>query len=215
MLMKKERKFHMRDEKLAIQEYEKRLMEEKYESSNGVYTGNIEQNNRIALAVIKQAIENILGWTPEQANEKFTMEIIKKLKLTDEWNNLDLPEEIKRSGDTKYILKILYPAVKKDERLAILMYGHKLLNEKENIPINIYDSDVKTRNRLALSVIKHVIENNLGWSPAEAYKKLTLDVIKDLKLIDEWNNLDIPEEDKKTGSVTSLFKMLYPFYIFD
>ena len=90
----------MRDEKLAIQEYEKRLMEEKYESSNGVYTGNIEQNNRIALAVIKQAIENILGWTPEQANEKFTMEIIKKLKLTDEWNNLDLPEEIKRSGDT-------------------------------------------------------------------------------------------------------------------
>lgn len=67
------------------------------------------ERNRLALAVFRYVIEDMNQWSPSEALENLSMCLIEKMKLNDEWNNLDLPNDVRDSGLVSYIVEMLYP----------------------------------------------------------------------------------------------------------
>lgn len=100
--------------------------------------------------------------------------------------------------------------LKTDERIAILQYESKLLLGHKKATANTYTGDSATRSRLALAVFRHVIENILQWSPDVAFANMSMQIIRDLKLNNEWKNLDLPREIRQFGSAKYVIAMLYP-----
>lgn len=100
--------------------------------------------------------------------------------------------------------------LKQDERIAILQYESKLIQGHKKATANTYIGDVATRNRVALAVFRHVFENILQWSPDVAFANMSMQLIRDLKLNNEWSNLDLPREIKQFSSAKYVIAMLYP-----
>ena len=100
--------------------------------------------------------------------------------------------------------------LKSDERFAIIQYESKLLKGHKKATANTYVGDAATRNRVALAVFRHVIEDILQWSPDVAFANMSMQLIKDLKLNNEWNNLDLPREIRQFSTAKYVVAMLYP-----
>ena len=66
-------------------------------------------NEKVALQLIKYAIEKLLNWTVDTAVKRFDEYIIKQLKLERIILYIDYPTEVKK-GDVEYILSLIYPA---------------------------------------------------------------------------------------------------------
>lgn len=98
--------------------------------------------------------------------------------------------------------------LKADEKIAIMAYEGNLLTGKHKLTNMVFSGPPEERCRLALAVIRHVIEAILTWTPDEAAERLTLQTIADLRLTEVWNNL--PEEVRQTGSTRQLIHLLYP-----
>lgn len=97
-----------------------------------------------------------------------------------------------------------------DERDAITKYESKLLKGHKKAMAHVYNGDIETRNRLALTVFRHTIENILKWDPQTAFANMTPQLLADLNLKNEWNNLKLPREIKQNKSTKYVVAMLYP-----
>lgn len=64
-------------------------------------------NEKVALQLIKYAIEKLLNWTVDTAVKRFDEYIIKQLKLERIILYIDYPTEVKK-GDVEYILSLIY-----------------------------------------------------------------------------------------------------------
>lgn len=67
-------------------------------------------NSRISISCIRYAIEELLGWTVEEAELKFDEYIIHLMHMEQLVDNLIFPPEVPY-GDPKYILHLLYPRI--------------------------------------------------------------------------------------------------------
>ena len=67
-------------------------------------------NERKALGCIRYALEKVLGWTPEEAVQKFDAYIIRVMKLDRMVSYIDFPVEVPY-GNVRYILSRLYPGL--------------------------------------------------------------------------------------------------------
>lgn len=96
-------------------------------------------NEKVALQLIKYAIEKLLNWTVDTAVKRFDEYIIKQLKLERIILYIDYPTEVKK-GDVEYILSLIYPAKMHlsprvlSERIFILIHSQGLQGVR--IPIS-------------------------------------------------------------------------------
>ena len=67
-------------------------------------------NERKALECIRYALEKVLGWTPEEAVQKFDAYIIRIMKLESLVAYISFPIEVP-CGNVRYILSLLYPGL--------------------------------------------------------------------------------------------------------
>lgn len=67
-------------------------------------------NEQVALSVFRYAIEELLEWTPTDANRFFSQSVVEYMKLTPLLAYIDFPSEItEEHGQLTYILYLLYP----------------------------------------------------------------------------------------------------------
>lgn len=102
-------------EKEAIFAYEEMMTKNASRMVAHIYHSDQPQSNgKIALAVIRYVMEEILHWTPELVHDSLTPEIIfGRLHLSQEWKQLVaarlIPDEIEACQDIGYLAALLYP----------------------------------------------------------------------------------------------------------
>lgn len=91
-------------------------------------------NEKVALQLIKYAIEKLLNWTVDTAVKRFDEYIIKQLKLERIILYIDYPTEVKK-GDVEYILSLIYPAkMHLSPRVLSERIYRSVIEDKEQFP---------------------------------------------------------------------------------
>lgn len=130
------------DTQTIIMEYEKILSkDEGVNLSASFFCYNDYNNHKLALAVFRYAVENILCWSPAETAETLNMDIIKGLHLLTPYKYLTFPEELTRRKDCFYVAHLLYPnEIPYNMRhLVILSYQRVLGQENGKFSKNFFN----------------------------------------------------------------------------
>lgn len=121
-------------------EYEQVLCGKK-NFSTYYFPKNTKASEKVALTVIRHAIENVLGWKPHEALSHFTYEVALKLRLEDVIKYIDFPSELDEKTDMFYVVHLLYPKIiTYNKRDAIIRTYKKVLNkELHKFPKEFFD----------------------------------------------------------------------------
>lgn len=90
-------------------EYELILLGKKNSFAPYFFNYNAEYNERNALEVIRYAIEDFLGWSPQEAKIYLNGEIVKLMKLDTIVRFVRFPAELDPEKDLFYLAHLLYP----------------------------------------------------------------------------------------------------------
>ena len=91
-------------------------------------------NERVALSVIRYAIENLLGWDVHNAIKLFNSNYISFMKLDQMVKYIVFPSDVTKD-DTEYILYLLYPKyVDYDIKRYTLRIYEKVMNNEGRYP---------------------------------------------------------------------------------
>ncbi|MBB5198094.1 hypothetical protein [Anaerocolumna cellulosilytica] len=93
---------------------------------------------------------------------------------------------------------------------VIIEYEAILLNQKINISKFFFNWDSYTNEQLALDVIRYSFKTYLGWSPQEVESKISLSLLKSLKLNEILAYINFPIELDSTLQIKYLAHLLYP-----
>lgn len=181
------------DEKIAILQYEAKLIQGHKKATANTYIGDTATRSRVALAVFRHVIENILQWSPDIAFANMSMQLIKDLKLNNEWSNLDLPREIKQFSSAKYVIAMLYPkkfmALFSVETLAIQVYRSSLEQRRGIFPKNYF---LDENGRLKAQVcLRYMLNNYAVYETIECIYREFANTKKIHKLLKSYG-LDLP-----------------------
>lgn len=117
-----------------VNEYEEVLISNRKKISNSYFLFDKKGNERVALTVIRYAIENLLGWDVNTAISLFNPNYISFMKLDQMVDYIDFPSDVTRD-DTEYILYLLYPKyVDYDVKRYTLRIYKKVLNNECRYP---------------------------------------------------------------------------------
>lgn len=98
----------MLDERINIFEYEEILMGQK-QSFTCSFNGT-EKDNQIEVGnVWRYAITELLGWTPKEAVNNLTMDIVKMLCLDRTFRAINFNPSFEYKGDFKFVLRYAFP----------------------------------------------------------------------------------------------------------
>ncbi len=161
------------DEKVAILQYEEKLLRGKKKATANTYTGDVDTCDRLALAVFRHVIETILQWSPEEAFSNMSMTLIRNLNLNNEWNNLDLPREVRQYNTAKYVIARLYPKkymrMFSKEALTIQVYRSVLEQRRGVFPKNYFlEADGEIR---AIICLRFMLNTYVRYRDVESMYK--------------------------------------------
>lgn len=88
-------------------------------------------------------------------------------------------------------------------------YEHVLVGNLPKIPPRLFQNEPAANEQLALTVFKYAIEKLLQWTPKEAYKLFSPDVIETMKLTQLLNYIDFPTELTKNNTEYIVY-LIYP-----
>ena len=91
-----------------LNEYEEVLIGNRKKISTGYFLFDKKGNERVALSVIRYAIEGLLGWDVQTAIRQFNTNYISFMKLDQMIKYIAFPSDVTEE-DTEYILYLLYP----------------------------------------------------------------------------------------------------------
>lgn len=91
-----------------LNEYEEMLVGYRENISASYFLFDKKGNERIAVSVIRYAIEELLGWDKQSAIQMFNSKYIAFMKLEPLMKYIAFPSDVKKD-DTEYILYLLYP----------------------------------------------------------------------------------------------------------
>lgn len=113
-----------------INDYEEVLIGNKKKIPTNYFLFDKKGNERVALSVIRYAIENLLGWNVQNAIRLFNTNYITMMKLDQMVNYIAFPSDVTKD-DTEYILYLLYPKyVDYDvKRYTIRIYEQVMANK--------------------------------------------------------------------------------------
>ena len=94
-----------------------------------------------ALAVVRYAITNILGWTSQEAFVFFNKEVMQKLKLDQACKYIQFPRDLSPNSDYWWIIYKAFPTQVSYEpyQRVLNMYKRLLKGEIKHFPRNVFD----------------------------------------------------------------------------
>ena len=117
-----------------INEYEEILIGNRKKISSNYFLFDKKGNERVALSVIRYAIENLLGWDVQNAIKLFNSNYISFMKLDQMVKYIVFPSDVTKD-DTEYILYLLYPKyVDYDIKRYTLRIYEKVMNNEGRYP---------------------------------------------------------------------------------
>lgn len=117
-----------------ITEYEELLIGRRNDFSIKYFIFDKKGNERVALSVIRYAIEYLLGWDVETASELFNPYYVTFMRLDKILDYIDFPSDVEKD-DTDYILYLLYPRqIDYDVKKYTLRVYKKVLNNEMRFP---------------------------------------------------------------------------------
>lgn len=117
-----------------INEYEEILIGNRKKISSNYFLFDKKGNERVALSVIRYAIENLLGWDVNNAIKLFNSNYISFMKLDQMVKYIVFPSDVTKD-DTEYILYLLYPKyVDYDIKRYTLRIYEKVMNNEGRYP---------------------------------------------------------------------------------
>lgn len=98
---------------------------------------------RDALAIFRYAITGILGWTPQEAAESLTTDIVKQLYLDRIIEYIQFPKDMDRSKDYAWVVSLAFPDdVSTDVSEQILgLYKRVRSGELKRFPKLVFDGE--------------------------------------------------------------------------
>lgn len=117
-----------------INDYEEVLIGNRKKIPTGYFLFDKKGNERVALSVIRYAIENLLGWDIKNAIRLFNKNYITLMKLEQMVGYIAFPSDVTKE-DTEYILYLLYPKyIDYDVKRYTLRIYEKVLNNQGRYP---------------------------------------------------------------------------------
>ena len=117
-----------------INEYEEILIGNRKKISSNYFLFDKKGNERVALSVIRYAIENLLGCDVHNAIKLFNSNYISFMKLDQMVKYIVFPSDVTKD-DTEYILYLLYPKyVDYDIKRYTLRIYEKVMNNEGRYP---------------------------------------------------------------------------------
>ena len=117
-----------------INEYEEILIGNRKKISSNYFLFDKKGNERVALSVIRYAIENLLGWDVHNTIKLFNSNYISFMKLDQMVKYIVFPSDVTKD-DTEYILYLLYPKyVDYDIKRYTLRIYEKVMNNEGRYP---------------------------------------------------------------------------------
>ena len=92
-----------------IAEYEEILLGNRKSFSQALFPYSKKGNQKLALELMRYAIDHYLGWTPEEVRDYMTIDVIDSLKLRRVLNRIEFPSHIDKNKDMFYLAHMLYP----------------------------------------------------------------------------------------------------------
>lgn len=127
-----------------LNEYDEILLDKKKKYSGMFFDFSDSVNERMALSVFKYAIETYLKWTPLQAADFLTKDVLKQMKLYSLLVYIKFPAELNPRKDYWYIIHKIYPkAIPIDTRNLITnMYSKIISGEIYKFPRDYFFDDI-------------------------------------------------------------------------
>ncbi len=91
-----------------LSEYEQIMLGRKTAFTSS-FTENNHENVQAVIILWRYVIEEMLGWTPQQASNYLTKEIIERLRLKNTLKKIELPVGVGFAKAPKYVLSLCYP----------------------------------------------------------------------------------------------------------
>ena len=129
--------------KHLIYEYETVLLDNKKSFASYFFSYTPEQNEKMALHIIKYAIEKHLRWSPEQALRYFSWDTIKLMKLDSIIRFVNFPPETDPKQDLFVVISKLYPYVVSfnSNEMTILVYQRVLDGDSCKFPKDFFSGN--------------------------------------------------------------------------
>ena len=137
-----------------------------------------------ALAVVRYAITNILGWTPQEAFVFFNKEVMQKLKLDQACKYIQFPRDLSPNSDYWWIIYKAFPTKVSYEpyQRVLNMYKRLLKGEIKHFPRNVFDG---TEGAEYLNALLHyfISENIPANTVEDLYDAFghSANIVKELK----------------------------------
>lgn len=202
-----------------IPEYEEILCGIRYQFSFRHFSFGEATNEKIALQVMKYAIEKLLKWTPEQAFCFFTPDIVRKMKLEPLLKYIRFPCELSHL-DTDYIVSMLYPkqVTYPFQKRVIEVYKKVLAGETKYPKDYMYGNKGLIRSHICLQYA--LKESRLFNNKEELYHFFSTSqcskFLKDKKLYQLYCNFYKTPVDYLHNSLSPDMRneLYYQFYLF-
>ena len=126
---------------VILYEYDTVLLGEKTSLSPYFFNKSNEQNEKLALEVIRYAVENYLKWSPAEMYQRFDEDVVKLMKLESIMKYVCFPPEADEKKDFFVIAGKLYPdKVKIDiKNMTLHIYKKVLAGKMYKFPKGFFD----------------------------------------------------------------------------
>lgn len=154
-----------------IYEYENILLGKRSSFPSAYFSYSAEQNERMALIVIRYAFDVQLSWNAEYLRDNISYDLCKKLKITPLLKYIRFPSELDPRIDLFYIVWKVYPnKIYYNQREAVINNYKKVLSKDGRKYPKEYFSGNKGSIRAGIC-LQYVIENFFNASSIdELYK---------------------------------------------
>ena len=152
--------------KQLIKEYEDILLKQRIKFSNSLFMkATPVQAKEHTILLLHYFIENIMGWTPEEAGQYLTEEMLKRFKLYEYLRYLDVPQGIVSEEHT-YVLSLLYPNVFQYNDKAVTLKIFKRVLAKEIKLPKFFFTGMRGKER-GIICLKSMIDNTMFLTSVE------------------------------------------------
>ena len=152
---------------IAIERYERYVM------GNGPLTlnGSVKEKETAAKDIIRYAILEMLGWTPQEAAGHMTWELVVQMKLDRLLTYFKYPKDVDKEYDPDYIVHLAFPEVPFDIKRQVLRVYRRLLDGQiEAFPKKIFDGR-SGRDKAGILLMEVVATNIPSASIPELYER--------------------------------------------
>lgn len=150
-------------------------------------SGSREMKEMDALTLVRYVIEELMGWSPQDAFECITPEIAKTYRLDVLYKYVvSCPKDIDKSEDYDYLVYRAYPKniVYDIEKKTLRVYDKVMSGELERFPKNFFAGE-SCRTKLYY-ILLYAIEKSVPTREVEDLYRLFADPSKITKKLREW-----------------------------